>query len=193
MTSATTSVKVVHVPRWGKNIQEVNEHVYAVLRTHWNTLYPYCLKITQDVNQCVYTVPGTHWNTWYPDCVRNIHAVNGRGYRRLVKCGIAACGMRKVKCGMECVENYCGTVGNMRNAESCPVGGRMRFHTGCKVQGYIGLATFVCSSDLSCKISTLKLLNFVTGSSIFQRNCRKRIMKNLMKFMKLSKLKIRNL
>jgi len=27
--------------------------------------------------------------------------------------------MRKVKCGMECAESYCGTVGNMRNAESC--------------------------------------------------------------------------
>jgi len=36
----------------------------------------------------------------------------------LVKCGIAACRMRKVKCGMECAENYCGTVGNMRHAES---------------------------------------------------------------------------
>jgi len=75
--------------------------------------------------------------------------------RLLVKCGIAACGMRKVKCGMEYAEYFCGTVGNMRNAESCPVGGRMRFHTGCKVQGwwwgYVGLATFVCSSDLSCK------------------------------------------
>ena len=29
--------------------------------------------------------------------------------RLLVKCGIAVCGMRKVKCGMECEENYCGT------------------------------------------------------------------------------------
>jgi len=38
----------------------------------------------------------------------------------LVQCGIAACGMRKVKCGMECAEYFCGTVGNMRNAESCP-------------------------------------------------------------------------
>jgi len=32
--------------------------------------------------------------------------------RLLVKCGIAACGMRRVKCGMECAEIYCGTVGN---------------------------------------------------------------------------------
>jgi len=73
----------------------------------------------------------------------------------LVKCGIAACGMRKVKCGIECAESYCGMVGNMRNAESCPVGGRMRFHIGCRGGGggrridqNIGLATFVCSSDL---------------------------------------------
>jgi len=29
------------------------------------------------------------------------------GYGLLVKCGIAACGMRKVKCGMECVEYVC--------------------------------------------------------------------------------------
>ena len=42
------------------------------------------------------------------------------------------CGMQKVKCGMECVESYCGTVANMWNAESWPVGGRMRFHTGCR-------------------------------------------------------------
>ena len=52
----------------------------------------------------------------------------------LVKCGIAACGMRKVKCGMECAESYCGTMGNMRNAESCPDSSRMRF-TGCKKAG----------------------------------------------------------
>jgi len=50
-----------------------------------------------------------------------------RKHRQLVKCGIAACGMRKVKCGMECAESYCGTVGNMRNAESCPDSSRMRF------------------------------------------------------------------
>jgi len=33
---------------------------------------------------------------------------------------------------MECAERYCRTVGNMRNAESCLVGGQMQFHTGCK-------------------------------------------------------------
>ena len=44
--------------------------------------------------------------------------------------------MRKVKCRLECAESYCGTVGNMRNAESCPVGGRMRFHTGCRGGGW---------------------------------------------------------
>jgi len=56
----------------------------------------------------------------------------------LVKCGIAACGMRKVKCRMECAESYCGTVGNMRNAESCPVSGRMRFQPftrGARMRG----------------------------------------------------------
>jgi len=39
-----------------KSIQEVNDHVYTVLRMYWNTLYP--------------------------DYIRNIHAVkvNGRGY-----------------------------------------------------------------------------------------------------------------
>ena len=47
--------------------------------------------------------------------------------RLLVKCGIAACRIRKVKCGMEGAESYCGTVGNMRNAESCSVSGRMHF------------------------------------------------------------------
>jgi len=30
-------VSAVRVPRLCKNIQEVNEHVYAVLGTHWNT------------------------------------------------------------------------------------------------------------------------------------------------------------
>jgi len=39
--------------------------------------------------------------------------------RLLVKCGTAECGMRKVKCGMETVEGWCGTVGKMRNAEIC--------------------------------------------------------------------------
>ena len=32
------------------------------------------------MNERVYTVMGTYWNTLYPDCVRNIHAVNGHGY-----------------------------------------------------------------------------------------------------------------
>jgi len=34
MTSATTSVSAVPVPSCVKNIQEVNERVYAVLGTH---------------------------------------------------------------------------------------------------------------------------------------------------------------
>ena len=59
--------------------------------------------------------------------------------RLLVKCGIVACGMRKVKCGMECAESYCGTMGNMRNAESCPVGGRMCFNMGCRGGGGVGV------------------------------------------------------
>ena len=78
--------------------------------------------------------------------------------RLLVRCGIVACGMRKVKCGMECAESYCGTAGNMRNAESCRVGGRMRFNMGCRgggggrrVEQNISLAMFVCNSDFSCK------------------------------------------
>ena len=66
--------------------------------------------------------------------------------------------MRKVKCGMEYAESYCGTVGNMRNAESCHVGSWMHFHTGCRgggggrrVEQNISLAMFICNSDLSCK------------------------------------------
>jgi len=38
------------------------------------------VKSIQEENDRVYTVLGTHWNALYPDCVRNIHAVNGRGY-----------------------------------------------------------------------------------------------------------------
>ena len=41
------------------------------------------VKSTQEVNERLYTVLGTHWNTLYPDCVRNIHVVNGRGYTLL--------------------------------------------------------------------------------------------------------------
>ena len=33
----------------------------------------------KDVNEHVYIVPGTYWNTRYPD-VRNTHVVNGRGH-----------------------------------------------------------------------------------------------------------------
>ena len=47
-------VSAVRVPGLCKNIQELNERIYTVL--------------------------GTHWNTRYPDCVRNIHVVNARGY-----------------------------------------------------------------------------------------------------------------
>jgi len=32
------------------------------------------------------------------------------------------CGMRKVKCGMECAENYCGMVGNMRKVAQSAIG-----------------------------------------------------------------------
>ena len=79
MTS-TTSVSAVPVPRLCKNIQEVNERVYAVLGPARNALNLYCLKNMQDESEHVYTVPGTYWNTRYPDCVRNIRVVNGRGY-----------------------------------------------------------------------------------------------------------------
>ena len=47
-------------------------HLTGRVGTHWNALYPDCLKIIQDMNERVYTVPGTYWNTRYPDCVRNI-------------------------------------------------------------------------------------------------------------------------
>ena len=60
----------------------MNERVYAVLGTHWNALYPDCLKVIKDVNERVYIVPGTYWNTRYPD-VRNTHVVNGCGYTLL--------------------------------------------------------------------------------------------------------------
>jgi len=48
--------------------------------------------------------------------------MEGTPSQLLVKCGIAACGMQKVKCGMECVESYCGTVGNMRKVAMSAVG-----------------------------------------------------------------------
>ena len=35
-----------------------------------------------------------------------------------VKCGIAECGMRKVKCGTDRAEKYRGMVCNLRNAEN---------------------------------------------------------------------------
>jgi len=48
----------------------------------WVRIEMHCTQtvIIQDVNEHVYTVPGTSWNTRYPDWVRNIHVVNGRGY-----------------------------------------------------------------------------------------------------------------
>jgi len=54
-------------------------------------------------------------------------------WRLSVKCGIAACGMRKVICGTECVESWCGTLGNMRNAENCRV--------SCQTSDYLLSAT----------------------------------------------------
>ena len=67
----------MRVPRlFKKNTQEVNEHVYAFLGLHWNTLYADCLKNIQELNERIYTIPGMHWNTQYPDCVRNIHIVS---------------------------------------------------------------------------------------------------------------------
>jgi len=43
---------------------------------------------------------------------------------------------------MECAENYCGTVGNMRHAESCPDSSRMRFQLftgGAQVRVVVGV------------------------------------------------------
>jgi len=115
------------------------------------------------------------------------------GLRRLlVKCGIAACRMRKVKCGMECAESYCGTVGNMRNAESQRSDAFSTFHAGCKdedggrsVDQNIGIGTF-CSTDFSCKFQFRK----------FRKFCERKfssIIKNFTKLIKLSKLKFLNL
>jgi len=53
------------------------------------------------------------------------HLRDKRGYIwLLVKCGIAACRMRKVKCGMECAEYFCGTgvICGMRKVAQSPVG-----------------------------------------------------------------------
>jgi len=66
----------------------------------------------------------------------------------------------------------------MGNAGSCLVGSRMRFHTGCRRGGEgrpidqnIGLATFVCSSDLSCKVQLGKFHKFHERKfNILQRN-----------------------
>ena len=74
--------------------------------------------------------------------------------------------MRKVKCGMECAESYCGTVGNMRNAESQRSDTFSTFHAGCKDEGRgrsveqnIGIGTF-CSTDFSCKFQFRKFDKF---------------------------------
>ena len=61
MTSATTSVSAVPIPRVCKKYTRSERRVYAVLGTYWNALYPDCLKIIQDVNERVYTVLGTYW------------------------------------------------------------------------------------------------------------------------------------
>jgi len=44
------------------SIQEVNDHFHTVLGTHWNTLYPDCIRNIHAVNGCGYTVLGTHLN-----------------------------------------------------------------------------------------------------------------------------------
>jgi len=70
---------------------------------------------------------------------------------------------------MECVEGYCRTVGNMRNAEKSPVSGRMHLQP-----------------DFSCKFQLRK----------FHKCCDRKfnsIMNNFTKLIKLSKLKFINL
>jgi len=68
------------------------------------------------------------------------------------------CGMWNAEGKMRngCAESYCGTVGNIQNAENCPVGCRQSDVFSHGVQGYgggrhinqnIGLGTFVCSTD----------------------------------------------
>ena len=53
---------------------------------------------------------------------RTIGAVHPTSYTQItrvsVKCGIAECGMRKVKCGTDRAEKYRGMVCNLRNAEN---------------------------------------------------------------------------
>jgi len=108
----------------------------------------------------------------------------------LVKCGIAACGMRKVKCGMECAESYCGTVGNtpvcgMRKVALSAVGcvfnllrGVQGWGWGRSVDQNIGLGTY--STDFSCKFQLRK----------FHKLCERKfnsIVKNFTKLIKLSK------
>jgi len=80
--------------------------------------------------------------------------------------------MRKVKCGMECAESYCGTVGNMRNAESQRSDAFSTFHAWCKDEGggrsvdqHKGIGTF-CSTDFSCKQQRDKRKWFVFSTFI---------------------------
>jgi len=87
--------------------------------------------------------------------------------RPLVKCGIAACGMRKVKCGMECVESYCGTVGICGKLPCQWTDVFSTFQAGCKDEGggrsvdqNIGIGTF-CSTDFSCKFQLRKFHKFL--------------------------------
>ena len=79
MTSATTSVSAVPVPRLCKKYTRSERACLCSPGYALKCIVPR-LKIIQDVNEHVYTVPGTSWNTRYPDWVRNIHVVNGHGY-----------------------------------------------------------------------------------------------------------------
>ena len=49
---------------------------------------------------------------------RREHAPSNPATMVSVKCGIAECGMRKVKCGTDRAEKYRGMVCNLRNAEN---------------------------------------------------------------------------
>ena len=73
--------------------------------------------------------------------------------RLVVKCGIAACGMRRLKCGMECAESYSGTVGNnvltIRCLTLCAMlvySDRVNMHTVAHYSLYAACYTVVCPS-----------------------------------------------
>jgi len=74
----------------------------------------FCIKIVElRMLASTNIVSGNVYSTIYVDLTAFFGwpVVNGIPTRvhewLLVKCGIAVCGMRKVKCGMGCAESYC--------------------------------------------------------------------------------------